>query len=109
MISRSSRKCSSRWPTRLKPRLEAHLEIRSPDAVCRRCEAEPDRLRVHRERIEHLLVHPQLVVSRLHTHQIEGTVVERDEAAPRAGAFYLMGVKPGDYELRVDEQVLDAL
>ena len=25
------------------------------------------------------------------------------------GAFYLMGVKPGDYELRVDEQVLDAL
>ncbi len=25
------------------------------------------------------------------------------------GAFYLMGVKPGDYDLRVDEQVLDAL
>src|SRR5436309_240159 len=25
------------------------------------------------------------------------------------GAFYLMGVKPGDYELTVDEQVLDAL
>jgi hypothetical protein len=25
------------------------------------------------------------------------------------GAFYLMGVKPGDYELRVEEQVLDAL
>jgi hypothetical protein len=25
------------------------------------------------------------------------------------GAFYVMGVKPGDYELIVDEQVLDAL
>lgn len=25
------------------------------------------------------------------------------------GAFYLMGVKPGDYELTVEEQVLDAL
>jgi hypothetical protein len=25
------------------------------------------------------------------------------------GAFYLMGVKPGDYELAVDAQVLDAL
>lgn len=25
------------------------------------------------------------------------------------GAFYLMGVKPGDYELMVEEQVLDAL
>ncbi len=25
------------------------------------------------------------------------------------GAFYLMGVKPGDYELTVDAQVLDAL
>ena len=25
------------------------------------------------------------------------------------GGFYLMGVKPGDYELSVDERVLDAL
>jgi uncharacterized surface anchored protein len=25
------------------------------------------------------------------------------------GAFYVMGVKPGDYELVVEEQVLDAL
>ncbi len=25
------------------------------------------------------------------------------------GAFYLMGVRPGDYELTVSEQVLDAL
>ena len=25
------------------------------------------------------------------------------------GAFYLLGVKPGDYELAVDEHVLDAL
>jgi len=25
------------------------------------------------------------------------------------GAFYLMGVKPGEYELTVEEQVLDAL
>jgi hypothetical protein len=25
------------------------------------------------------------------------------------GAFYLLGVKPGDYELTVDERVLDAL
>jgi len=25
------------------------------------------------------------------------------------GAFYLIGVKPGDYELAVEEQVLDAL
>jgi hypothetical protein len=25
------------------------------------------------------------------------------------GAFYLMGVKPGDYELTVDAQVLEAL
>src|ERR1041384_5203387 len=86
MIPRSARKRSARWPTRLKPRLEADHEIRSPDAVGRRGEAEPDRLRIHRERIEHLLGYSQLVVSRLHTHYIESAVVERDEGARRPRA-----------------------